>query len=452
MRAMDSDRAPKLTRVSRALSKSDSASPLESPIAREDWEASTYVARFSFVSMPRMPADDVDLMEPLSRCVDHALFLDSSIVERTVDTDLWSELTIQPGRLHVIPPVRAELAEHFAVVPDHPLAEAIRTGNPCVVDSPYPSADEPAFGPFVYYLQLLSARRLILDKRLEIVARHAGRELTERERSEVYASVQRDIGERGILLCKKPLSPRRTDEALVYCAVAHALRTGQRTKILTADHDVEEQFFKLIELVTMHFFAMHVANAHIDAPARFQPRRVAFSEGSALAGLFREATALRLDAELQAIAPPQTQFAPISCLLLGEYVSEITYGAETGMAIVLDVKGRTGGRSTDRLGERDVHVRFLPPLGRAYRGYDALISRDIYEEIPDAGMAVAVLDRLAAFHTQSSFRPVRPLPQSDLVMLGNPPPSTPAPLPPGLPSATDERQVVLPWSAARRMR
>ncbi len=72
----------------------------------------------------------------------------------------------------------------------------------------------------------------------------------------VRAEVQAALGERGYLFARKGVAQsgpnpesRWTDEEVVYTALAHALRTGSETFVLTKDEDLLDQFYRLIYLV-----------------------------------------------------------------------------------------------------------------------------------------------------------------------------------------------------------
>jgi hypothetical protein len=221
-----------------------------------------------------------------------------------------------------------------------------------------------------------------------------------------------------MLLCRKPISPNYTDETLVYLAVEHALRTGQPTMLLTTDPDVEEQFFKLIELVTIHYFAMLVAREYCANFAAFKPRVLTGPELTDLSHAFESVTALDLgNRRIHDFRPPKIEFVPISCCLLGTHVSHVTYGAETAMSEVLDIKARTGGRSTNLLGERDLHAYFMPPIRKPTDSNSALISRDHGDSVPGTKLIISKLDGLAAINTKLNMSSVVMAPQSSRVLL-----------------------------------
>lgn len=152
--------------------------------------------------------------------------------------------------------------------------------------------------------------------------------------------------------------------------------------------------------------------------AAFKPRVLAGSELTALSHAFESVTALDLgNRRINDFRPPKIEFVPISCCLLGTYVSHIVYGAETAMSEVLDIKARTGGRSTDLLGERDLHASFMPPIKKSTDSNSALISRDRGDSVPGTELIISKLDGLAAINTKLSMSSVVMAPQSSRVLL-----------------------------------
>ena len=394
--------------------------PLPLPIPASEFEQDTFVPRLSFKPTVRVPAQEARLIDTLRAADDYALFVDSSVVGRQIDYPLFDELLRVPQRLFLIGRVFDELLPHFRSVRDHPLLRALEAKNPAFVLHPEPDRDSERFTTFVYYLNLLARRREVLKVALDRHARESGSEPDEKERARIVARIQRDFGERGMLLCKKPISPTYTDETLVYLAIEHALRSGQPTIILTADPDVEEQFLKLIELVTFHYYAMLIAREYHANFAAFKPRVLAGGELEALSQCFESVTLLDLRGRrIQDFRPPKIEFVPVSCCLIGPYVSHVVYGAETAMSDVLDTKARTGGRSTDLLGERDVHAYFMPPIAKATEDNGALISRDRGDLVPGTNLFISKHDGLAAINTKMNMSTVVMAPQSSRLLLRN---------------------------------
>jgi hypothetical protein len=399
---------PRYTHLTRALSdRRWKRKPLGMPIPPSELATNTFIPRLSWKFGPQVKDDGGSLIESLKGRTDVALFLDASFVTRDINYRLWDELLCEPARLRLIERVLIELAPHFAVVPRHPLRRAIAVRNRAIVAHPEPNPGAPGFSAMLYYLNLLCNRRTLRDRAISCYEREHGTPADEDALSRIESELQSDFRERGQLLYTKPLSPIFTDEVLVYLAVAHAVRTGQHTIILTGDRDVEEQFFKLVELITMHYLAMLLAREYAADTTRFHPRSLMI-EGTPAAGAFEAATLLTLDVPyLQVIKPTTpTRFVSIaSYLQRGEYVSHLPYGAETAMSEVLDVKDRTGGRSTDLLGEEDLHVYFLPPVIEE-PGHHAIVSRDVVDVVPGTNVRLAKLDSLFAINVNMNMATV----------------------------------------------
>jgi hypothetical protein len=409
----------KQTRVARALlSPKWECSPLPLRIPAAEFKQNTFVPRLSFKPTVRVPAHEARLIDTLQAADNYALFMDTSVVGRRIDYPLFDELLRVPERLFLVKRVFDELLPHFASVRGHPLLKALEAKNPAVVLHPEPEGGSERFTTLLYYINLLARRREVLKVALARYVREHGAEPDENERAKIIADVQSDFGERGMLLCQKPISPTFTDETLVYLAVEHALRSGQPTIILTSDPDVEEQFFKLIELVTIHYYAMLIAREYHANFAAFKPRVLAGVELEALSQTFESVTLLDLGGRrIHDFRPPKIEFVPISCCLLGTHVSHVVYGAETAMSEVLDIKARTGGRSTDLLGERDLHAYFMPPIAKSIGSNSALISRDRGDVVPGTNLLISKLDGLAAINTRLSMSNVVMAPQSSRVLL-----------------------------------
>ena len=95
------------------------------------------------------------------------------------------------------------------------------------------------------------------------------------------------------------------------------------------------------------------------------------------------------------ILPPDFHPVAISCMDAGVYFSHLAFMAETEMGRLLDVKERTGGLSTERLGGRNMHASLSPiPLGQ---GHDsAAVVNDKRIPVFSDGTSIARLDLMQA--------------------------------------------------------
>jgi len=78
-------------------------------------------------------------------------------------------------------------------------------------------------------------------------------------------------------------------------------------------------------------------------------------------------------------------------------------------------KDQTGGRSTDLLGERDLHVYCLPELP-SEMDYNAIISVDVVDEILGTNIRIAKLDSLFGIHAKPNVASVSAAPSSARVL------------------------------------
>ena len=228
-----------------------------------------------------------------------------------------------------------------------------------------------------------------------------GREPTREEMIELKMRFQNWAGERALRISTKPISPLRTDEALVVLAVTHAVRTGQPTKIVSADLDVEEQFYVMVRLLTMHYFEMLLSTQYAGDFVSFRPKPIPPHRMRPYAHLFQERSAVAIELDHRGIhdfISSAYNFVPVGCWTLGDtYSSEVVYGAESAMSAALAMKAATNGVSTDRLGGRCAHPWLLPEEllelgpGRALIAYDTLAF-----DMPD-GLRVSHFDLMSTY-------------------------------------------------------
>lgn len=111
----------------------------------------------------------------------------------------------------------------------HPLRNALKDRHPAIVL--HPDIEDDVWSRcFDYYVNLLAYRRLLLDSSIRHFEVHTdGRKPSAEELNDLKMKLQGAFGERTLQLNLKPLSPYKTDEALVFQAVHHAVTTGQPT-------------------------------------------------------------------------------------------------------------------------------------------------------------------------------------------------------------------------------
>jgi hypothetical protein len=337
----------------------------------------TFIPRLTWRALPLVPTTASDVVNMIGEGAGHAWFVDNSFIDDDRDRTVIEALIEPPNQVHLVAPVLAELAPWLDRRPSHPLTRAIRDKDPSIVMPSMPTEGNGSH-VFNYYTGLLAMRRRITPLVRDSL-QDSGRAHETQDQAAVLAHLQRQFGDRGRLLATKDAGPMHTDEIVVYMAVEHALRTGQPTMILANDADVEEQFFKLVWLMSGHYRAMHCARSYM---ADHGAHRLASPPASALNQPDRpiEPTgAILVDGgwgpKLEGAIPP-SPFVPISCFNGRDRVTQITFGGERGMADLLNVKDKTRGMSSDLLGARNVHapvpMHLLPGDGRHY----VLLARD----------------------------------------------------------------------------
>ena len=303
--------------------------------------------------------DDVPVADSIAQAPPDAVwFIDNNVLDDEVDPAIIEALLAVPGRMVLTPLVMQEARDWLMRRPEHPFVKAIKSGDAKPAEWRPPARGEPGHDVYEYYLALLAIRRnSIKAAELRFTNKH-GREPDETERRAIHTHVQRDLSPRGYMLAKKGPAALPTDEALVYLAVHHALTTGRRTQILTADGDVEEQFVKLLWLMNTHYRGMLIAKRYAADFASFRPRSFPETFWSKAGDLFERDGAVLIERgnpNLQQYLPAEAHCVAVSCWRIGKYFSAQTFMAEQEMSELLEVKDRTGGLSTDLLRGRNIH-------------------------------------------------------------------------------------------------
>ncbi len=363
------------------------------PLSQEQYFDFTFIPRLSFRHSPRTQTNVTELTEYLADHRDHALFIDTNLT--WLAKEWWEELLSVPGRVHLTGRVAKELVPYLQRNPAHPLRTAIADKNPAIVLHADPD-DDAGFKSFRYYVSLLSYRRHFLGSAIEHFKAKNRREPTGEELTDLKMRLQSFAGERVLRLNTKPASQYGTDEALAFLAAHHAVTTGQPTKIFSGDSDVEEQFYMMTRLLTAHYYGLILGSRYAANFTSFRPRMLSVDLMAKYALAFEPHNATMIDLGDRGIhdfIPKQTTFVPITCTTIGkEYMSEVTYGAETTMAKVFPTKAETLGLSTDKLAGRNVHPWMIPGEFRQQGANGALIAFDKSITLPDTGMRLAQTD------------------------------------------------------------
>lgn len=367
-------------------------------------EHPTFIRRLNWKFTPRISIDEAKVAESIARAPEEAVwFVDNNVFSEETDLAIVEALLEVPGRMVLTPLVNQELLAWLPRHRDHPMARALEAGT---MKAAYWAPPEPGRAgrtAYEYYLALLRQRRYVLRAAEDRFRREYGRDPEPAERHTLQGEIQKELGARALVIARKGPGTLPTDEALVYLALHHALTTGRPTQILTADGDVEDQFVKLAWLVNTQYRGMLIADQYVRDFAAFRPR--AFPKPFlAEAGCPFESEAATLidrgDPRLERFLPPAPHCVAFACWRIGTYFNSSTFMAEQEMGRLLDIKDRTGGLSTDRLGGRNVH----PYLGcLPLPTQDAMAAALVFDKrLPLSGTNVAV-PRLDVLLAQGNF-------------------------------------------------
>lgn len=373
-----------------------------------------YLQRLAWRHTPRETTNWDAIIQAFSSDRDMAFFCDNSFINVSTPSEVWEPLLSRPGRLVLTQRVMVELRPWITRHPEHPLAQAIREGNPGVTQWLEPESSDPGYKAFTYYMTLLSLRRRSLEFAESVFLEQNGRGPDDAEKRVLADQVQRDLGSRGRLLATKDPG-FFTDEALVYLAVEHALSTGKETIVLTCDADVEEQFFKLLWLINTHYRGHLLANQFVGHELDFDTYPVPDELFDDVRGAFEPHDALIIERhpDLIDVLPKDYHFVGISCLNAGTYSTYLSFGAEREMIEVIHIKDKTGGFSTDRLGGRNMYAS-IHPLATG-RGHDcAAIGYDRRKNIGPNGVSISMIDFAQALVPVEQIAHIVPTPDSEL--------------------------------------
>ena len=139
---------------------------------------------------------------------------------------------------------------------------------------------------------------------------------------------------------------------------------------------------------------MHFAKAFTEEPARFRTIPMPMGQPD-FADAFQGDGNVLVEwpgEDLDIVLPERSTFVDLHCCILGDTYTGMTFAAESEMAAVLDVKGATRGRSTNRLGQRDCHA-WLGPLDipESLRG-SASIAYNRTITLPRSDVQISALD------------------------------------------------------------
>jgi len=331
--------------------------------------------------------------------------------DTSLDKKIWSELLNHAGSLRILPQVRLELEPWLARHHNSRAARALTGNNPNLSVLPPPQPETVEAAALSYYVDLLLIRRRVghlIERRLQ---ESLGRLPTE---AEVNLATQKAVGIRGLQLVHKNrkkvgVDKYATDECLVYETIASGIRTGRPTLLLTRDRDLLEQFYKLCWLLDTHYRAMLIANEFAEQPALF--KQLPPPDIGEWAQFFQTTHSLLWatpDTRMNDFLPSKPHFVAVECWVLGKNgLERLVFGAETEMADLLTVKGRTRGLVSERLDGRNAHTWLAPLPIDANLQHSTAIAEDRYIQMSDGSTRLGVFDVMHTINTKERYSHVQ---------------------------------------------
>jgi len=379
----------------------------------EPWgDPATFVDRLSFNFREPDALALTRLYKALGR-LDSGIdvYLDSSIWDTNLDKKIWSQLLNHADSIRILPQVRLEVEPWLQRHQTSRAARALSGNNPAFSVLPLPEQETVEAATLTYYVNLLLMRRRVGDLMEEKLRKSLGRLPTE---AEIASETQKSVGTRGLLFVHKSgkkvqADPLATDESLVYETIANGVRTGRPTLLLTRDRDLLEQFYKLCWLLDTHYRAMLIADAFVEQPDLFA--QLAPPKISQWGEIFDATNSLLWatpDTRMNDFLPPKPHFVAVECWVLGRTAFErLVFGAETEMADLLNVKGRTYGLVSEGLEGRNAHPWLAPlPIDATLR-HSTAIAKDRFIHMSDSSTRLGLFDVMHTVNTKERYTRLR---------------------------------------------
>jgi hypothetical protein len=257
----------------------------------------------------------------------------------------------------------------------------------------------------VYYHNVLGIRKHSLDIARMKLEDTLGRTATAQE---VSNYCQQTLTPRGQLLGRQGLDSKikahlYNDEWLVVWAIFHAICTGEEVTVLTSDEAVLDQFWKAIDLIHSHYFAMAFADQYAANPSMYVAKDVKYPEKGVFVN--DDATIVQKPRPLSYdLFPPRACEVQIHCMLLQRGWTRISYCAEIDMRRLLEIKGRTGGLNTENFDGRNCHW-FQTVKGIQEFGDTVAIGHDVIA--PDRSVRLCATDLELSIDSYIQSKPIK---------------------------------------------
>jgi hypothetical protein len=215
---------------------------------------------------------------------------------------------------------------------------------------------------------------------------------------EVETYVQKMVQDRGWMLARKGRDGASkpnllADEITIVRAVVYALTTGHETSVLTRDRDLVEQFYKFVYVLDTHYRNMLIADAYHRQPLNFLETE--WPNPGPWKQAFQSGCLLHIPPHYDhRVLPDAYDPVNVHVYRFGGNDEEMDFTslgfcAEQQMTRLLEVKGNTAGRSTDRFGDKNLH-RCVHPLSQEIMGEFVAIAKD--QTVHVGGVDYSVVD------------------------------------------------------------
>lgn len=406
------------TRPNRELSQEAPTNPIP--------EGRKYIARMGWNFNPGVrfeaTAEQIATMIRDSALPDTVFFLDTCFLRAPLDDRIWNALLTKQVAIPRL--VGDELTDWMASPGCNRATAAVvhrrlEQGSDRVIRTFH--REEYRRHAYDYYFPLLLLRKL-KGKQWAIEFENArGRRPTKEEFFSGFKKLGRAYDDRAARIawkgaCDYERKNYAADEQTVTMAVLHALMTGRETTILTRDHDLMDQFYKLIFLVDTHYLSMLFAAKYAASPREFAPQ----SKRTICKGhpdVFDDRFAgdddvfmrpnLPADILWQNLLPAEFDFVNIGCMWFGDgpevlQTAEMTFCADRAMVEVLRTKADTNGLNTTLLGAKNCHIWPCPEMQHLL-GPCVAIATDKQVDYHPAMPSYRVLDMIHAMRSDEGF-------------------------------------------------
>jgi hypothetical protein len=161
-----------------------------------------------------------------------------------------------------------------------------------------------------------------------------------------------------------------SDEELIVSSCAAGLCSGLDSVVITRDRGVYDQFSKLTQLLTWHYFSLLFAERYVSDRDRYEVVPMPIGDRDIEPYFVSENSVL----VRKPVNPEQfvewllpSQFSPVRlhCILLAGdgpsfLLDQCLFEAERDMKRIIDMKGRARGWNTDRIFGRNCHITGFP--------------------------------------------------------------------------------------------